>query len=172
MDYGDQIAFAINVVNHPDIASIISSEYKCIILDEYQDTSASQAIFLSKLFTGKNIMAVGDPKQSIYAFRGASEANMQSFAKDFSAKGEPLNLSVSFRHLGEVLHAANSIAGRIDQNYINLRSPNVPQGEKPFLAGPAQTFYAKDFADEAAYIAQWIYGIREKFDVPQGLHFL
>lgn len=175
MDYGDQIAFAIDIVKNPDISSIISSEYKCIILDEYQDTSASQAIFLSRLFAGKNIMAVGDPKQSIYAFRGASEANMRSFTEDFSAKRNPLNLSVSFRHLGEILNAANSVASKIDKNYINLKqqtagrtkAKDTQKGfERSTPIGAAQTFYAKDLAHEAAYIAQWINRIRAEIDVP------
>jgi DNA helicase-2/ATP-dependent DNA helicase PcrA len=97
---------------HPEIAEQIRSRFKCVILDEYQDTSSSQVLMLQQLFKDFPIMAVGDPNQSIYAFRGASSSNILNFLKDFSsvAGGTPLTLSTSWRNDEAILDFANLIA--------------------------------------------------------------
>ena len=67
-----------------------------VLLDEYQDTSVAQALMLSHLFSGPTpedgrghpVMAVGDPNQAIYGWRGASVSNILRFGESFpSASG-------------------------------------------------------------------------------------
>jgi DNA helicase-2/ATP-dependent DNA helicase PcrA len=57
----------------PDVGELERKNYKVVLLDEYQDTSQSQLRMLSALFgNGHPVMAVGDPSQAIYTWRGAS----------------------------------------------------------------------------------------------------
>ena len=71
--------------------SALRSAYRVVLLDEYQDTSAAQAIMLRGLFggftpsegMGHPVTAVGDPFQAIYGWRGAASSNILLFAQDF-----------------------------------------------------------------------------------------
>src|SRR5690606_19611179 len=82
VEYADQVALALRVV----------------LLDEYQDTSVVQTRLLAELFGGHPVMAVGDPHQSIYGWRGASAANLDEFATRFQATGARFQLSTSWRN--------------------------------------------------------------------------
>jgi DNA helicase II / ATP-dependent DNA helicase PcrA len=102
VDFSDQIALALEVPG-------LVSEYRFVMLDEYQDTSAIQTRLLAKLFAGTAVMAVGDPNQSIYGWRGASEANLSGFQRDFGA-GQILPLSTCWRSGDSIVAAANLVA--------------------------------------------------------------
>ena len=55
-----------------------------MLLDEYQDTGEAQRVLLTSLFGGGHpVTAVGDPRQSIYGWRGASAGNLERFLADF-----------------------------------------------------------------------------------------
>ncbi len=77
LDFSDQVAGALELVTrHPDVAAALRARYRVVLLDEYQDTSVLQTELLSTLFAGSAVMAVGDPHQAIYAWRGASAGNL------------------------------------------------------------------------------------------------
>lgn len=87
-----------------------------MLLDEYQDTSTTQAALLAALFhvdasQRSAVNAVGDPFQSIYAWRGASPGAFRMFQQDFhlSAGYKPFPLSVTRRNSRIVLEAANNL---------------------------------------------------------------
>src|SRR6185312_12265417 len=82
----DQVALALEIVRTmPTVAEEYRDRFRVVLLDEYQDTSVVQTWLLSELFAGRPVMAVGDPNQSIYGWRGASAANLEAFASQFSA---------------------------------------------------------------------------------------
>ena len=112
-DYSDQVALSLRVKEF-DRASL---PYRFVMLDEYQDTSEVQTKLLARLFANSAVMAVGDPNQSIYAWRGASAANLSDFFEDFGP-GETFTLSVSWRSGEKILQAANQIASAIDNQAI------------------------------------------------------
>ena len=87
MDFGDQIALAARLVeDQPEVGELERSRFKVVLLDEYQDTSVAQATMLARLFgSGHPVMAVGDPNQAIYGWRGASVSNILNFADTFPA---------------------------------------------------------------------------------------
>ena len=88
IDFSDQLALATRTLDAvPEAISVLRARHRAILLDEVQDTSVGQTRFLSKLFAGMPVMAVGDPHQSIYAWRGASVEGLRSFHVDFAARG-------------------------------------------------------------------------------------
>lgn len=105
VDYADQVSLAL------DASESANTElgFKFVMLDEYQDTSSIQVQFLARLFRGKPVMAVGDPNQSIYGFRGASAANLTSFFSDFGL-GQILTLSTCWRSTSQIVDVANFTA--------------------------------------------------------------
>ena len=147
VDFSDQVALALEAVNHHEIRL----DYRHIMLDEYQDTSSIQTMLLSKLFAQESVMAVGDPNQSIYGWRGASSANLENFAKDFNATGS-YTLSKSWRSSHRIVAAANCIS-----------EPLISGGISPvkLLAGrdfddsvSARVF--PDETEEALDVANWL----------------
>lgn len=108
VDFSDQVALAVLALDEFGNSGV-SSRYRFVMLDEYQDTSAIQTRMLSGLFRNQPVMGVGDPNQAIYGWRGATSANLANFANDFgSAKVFPL--STSWRSGFAVVAAANKTA--------------------------------------------------------------
>ena len=100
----------------PSIGERTRRRYSHVLLDEYQDTSTTQAALLAALFhvdasQRSAVNAVGDPFQSIYAWRGASPGAFRMFQQDFhlSAGYKPFPLSVTRRNSRIVLEAANNL---------------------------------------------------------------
>ena len=145
VDFGDQIALAARLVaQQPDVGVIERGRFKVVLLDEYQDTSVAQATMLARLFSGPDlesglghpVMAVGDPNQAIYGWRGASVSNILNFADTFpAADGEPgrLPLTVNRRSDRRILEVANRLAEPLLATYgdkvARLRAPEAtPDG--------------------------------------------
>jgi DNA helicase II / ATP-dependent DNA helicase PcrA len=121
-----------------------------ILVDEFQDTNALQYKWL-RLLAGPDtaVFAVGDDDQSIYAFRGASVANMQHLQRDFATADAPLRLiklEQNYRSHGHILDAANALIkhnqGRLGKSLWTSDAP----GE------PVRAFIAPSDVDEAAFI--------------------
>src|SRR5262249_10266647 len=87
------------------------ARFRHVLVDEFQDTNRLQYKWL-KLLTGPGsaIFAVGDDDQSIYAFRGASSANMHDLQRDF-AIDRVIKLEQNYRSHGHILDAANALIG-------------------------------------------------------------
>ena len=69
-----------------------------------------------RVFRAHPVMAVGDPKQSIYGFRGASDGQMFSFYRHFPTEhAQPLFLSIAWRNDISVLNAANHVAEKLKE---------------------------------------------------------
>ncbi|MDO5724044.1 MAG: ATP-dependent DNA helicase [Flaviflexus sp.] len=120
IEFADQVATARRVLEaSPALASEIRSRHSMVLLDEYQDTSVSQASFLAALFgSGHNVIAVGDPNQAIYGWRGASADALDQFRARFSG-GESMpvyHLVTAFRNKAEILKAANAVAAPLRQH--------------------------------------------------------
>lgn len=124
LEFSDQLALAVHTLErYPKAAETMRCRTPVVLLDEVQDTSVGQTRMLSRLFGGSSVMAVGDPHQSIYGWRGASADNLRSFHRDFSAPGAPpggttLQLTVSWRNPARILEAASTIVAP-----LNAESP-------------------------------------------------
>lgn len=104
------------VTRFPSIGATYRKRYTHVLLDEYQDTSTTQAALLTALFHADTarrsaVNAVGDPFQSIYAWRGASPGAFRMLQHDFgmSQADKPFALSVTRRNSRLVLEAANNL---------------------------------------------------------------
>ncbi len=117
MDFSDQVRFAQRILDEvPAAAEAERARWKIVLLDEFQDTSVAQLKLLRDLFHSTAVTAVGDPRQAIYGWRGASADNMVRFSADFRDV-ESLSLSTSWRNDRTILQAANRIAaGLADSN--------------------------------------------------------
>jgi DNA helicase-2/ATP-dependent DNA helicase PcrA len=120
VEYSDQVALALTILQkQPAVADELRERFRVVLLDEYQDTSVVQTWLLARLFAGHPVMAVGDPNQSIYGWRGASASNLEQFPTQFGAGGSPYPLSTSWRNGHKILDAANvlveplSLASRV-----------------------------------------------------------
>jgi len=159
--FDDQMSLAADIAeNFADVGLLERGKYKVVLLDEYQDTSQSQVRMLSSLFgAGHPVMAVGDPSQAIYTWRGASAGTMASFTKYFpklpSQQGAlQFTLPTTFRNDAMILAAANRISDEIKlaggQQVVELEArPNAGIGEVAY--GIFETIDA-----EAAAIAEYV----------------
>uniref|UniRef100_UPI0040473AA5 UvrD-helicase domain-containing protein n=1 Tax=Aquiluna sp. TaxID=2053504 RepID=UPI0040473AA5 len=115
VDFSDQVALALMALERQDL----ELSHKFVLLDEYQDTSGIQTMLLSRLFAGKPVMAVGDPNQAIYGWRGASSANLSGFASDFGV-AEQFSLSASWRSGQAIVDAANLVSEPLqDDSFVS-----------------------------------------------------
>ncbi|MCW2507266.1 MAG: uvrD, partial [Modestobacter sp.] len=121
IDYADQVAFAARVaVTSAEVGRRERARWRVVLLDEYQDTSVGQLRMLEALFGGPGghpVLAVGDPRQSIYGWRGASAGTIERFGRTFPGTperpSERLTLSTSWRNDRAVLAVANTVAAAL-----------------------------------------------------------
>lgn len=154
LEFSDQVALAHRIITeHPDVAELYRQRFAVVLLDEYQDTSVAQTRFLAELFSGNAVMAVGDPDQSIYGFRGASAANLSRFSADFG-EGSLFQLSISWRNSHSVLGAANVVAGQLGQSAAITKLPLSSHAGT--IDGDVQLAYPETIRDEAELVADWL----------------
>ena len=134
IDFADQIRLAGELAAaHPDVVADYRARYRVVLLDEYQDTSISQRLLLQRLFgAGHPVLAVGDPCQAIYGWRGASVDNIDRFVEHFpsaDAARPPitLTLSQSRRCAPAILEVANLTAAPLRAVHPRV-VPLVPGG--------------------------------------------
>lgn len=149
MDFDDLIGNTIQLLKeHPDIQAELQKKIQYIMVDEYQDTNASQHELLSLLVSHEhNICVVGDDDQSIYSFRGADVDNILNFPQEFDGT-HIIKMEQNYRSDGNILNLANSLIGhntkRHNKNLWTYRNPGVM---------PTYTYYASDY-DETDSIVE------------------
>jgi DNA helicase-2/ATP-dependent DNA helicase PcrA len=110
VDFDDLLMLTVEVLERfPEALTRWQKAFRYVLVDEYQDTNHAQYRLL-QLLAGqhKNVFAVGDPDQSIYAFRGADIRNILEFERDFGG-GRLIALEQNYRSTNSVLRAANSL---------------------------------------------------------------
>ena len=110
LDFDDLLKKPVELfTSNKNVLEKYQDKFKYILIDEYQDTNEVQ-YKLVKLLSKKylNLFVVGDPSQSIYAFRGANYQNILNFEKDF--KGcTVIKLPQNYRSTQTILDAANEV---------------------------------------------------------------
>ncbi|MBR2342219.1 MAG: UvrD-helicase domain-containing protein [Alphaproteobacteria bacterium] len=153
VDFGDIILRVLELFDKfPDILSRYQSQFKYILVDEFQDTNNAQMEFLSMLTRGNenpNICCVGDDDQSIYSWRGAEIKHILNFDKTYS-NAQIIRLETNYRSTANILGAANSLIrhnnGRLGKDLHH--GPNVGDGEPVYvLTLPSDLDEARIIAD-------------------------
>ena len=95
------------------LAARMRARYPVALIDEFQDTDRLQAEIFEKIYAAGGLIVVGDPKQSIYRFRGA-DVFAYLDAKTRVAAGHSLDLTVNYRSQPALVRAVNAAFGRDD----------------------------------------------------------
>lgn len=133
-DYDDLLVYLkLLLQDHPDIRDKISSTYRYIMVDEYQDTNRIQAEIVYFLAgSNQNVMVVGDDSQSIYAFRGANFKNIMEFPNNFPGT-RVIKLEENYRSVQPILNLTNIIIERAREKYTKTLFTRKSGGTKPVL---------------------------------------
>ncbi|MBI5642040.1 MAG: UvrD-helicase domain-containing protein [Deltaproteobacteria bacterium] len=144
LDFGDLICEPVNLLRQDSkILDSYKERFQYLLVDEYQDTNKAQYIFTNLLASGtRNLLAVGDPDQSIYAWRGADIKNILDFEKDYP-DATVLRLEQNYRSTKNILSAANSV---IERNMKRLKKTLWTDNE---AGSPLSYEEARDEYDEA-----------------------
>ena len=139
VEFADQMAIAARLATGvPQVSGAMRAAFRVVLLDEYQDTSAAQAIMLRGLFSGRTasdgrghpVTAVGDPFQAIYGWRGAAASNILTFADDFpGTDGRParrFTLTVNRRSGRTILDVANVLSRPLRTETRSVITDNTP----------------------------------------------
>ncbi len=140
LDFADLISRTVELLEcFPDILTTLQAEYPHILADEYQDVNRACAR-LVRLLAGEaasGLWAVGDHRQSIYRFRGASPANVAAFERDYPS-GRRLELEINYRSHAPIVELFSTAAREMERGAV----PTVWQaqrGQGEFAAFPAVT---------------------------------
>jgi superfamily I DNA/RNA helicase/Zn-dependent peptidase ImmA (M78 family) len=104
IDFGDLVSKPVQLVESDlDVRALLKARHRHVLVDEYQDVNRASARLLKAIAgDGLNLWVVGDARQSIYRFRGASSTNMRLYAQDFPAT-KVSQLEVNYRSGQEVI---------------------------------------------------------------------
>ena len=110
IDYTDMEVFIKHLLDHPKVQAVLASELDLLMVDEFQDTSPIQLeLFLKLSKLAKHSIWVGDPKQSIYGFRGAEPQLMQAIIqKTGGVKPEDIQ-EYSWRSREDIVYCTNAL---------------------------------------------------------------
>jgi ATP-dependent DNA helicase UvrD/PcrA len=138
------------------VAATVRSQYRHLVVDEYQDVSPLQQALLD-LWLGDNrdVCVVGDPTQTIYSFAGARAEYLREFPQRYRG-AQVLSLHRDYRSTPEVVATANALMARADpvsrRAHVRLSSQQPPGPEVVYAEYP-------DEVAEAAGIAKRITGL-------------
>ena len=162
VDYDDLLVLLRQLLmNDESVRRTISSLYRYILVDEYQDTNRLQADIIRHLAsTHRNVMVVGDDSQSIYAFRGATFKNIMEFPSLFPGT-TIYKLEENYRSTQPILNLANAVIEVATEKYTKRLFTRKLDGPLPTLVEAAGE------NAQSRFIAQKILELREE-GVPLG----
>lgn len=110
MDFDDIIFNTVKLLEeNEDVRNLYQTQFKYVMVDEYQDTNHAQYVLTSLLADKyKNICVVGDDDQSIYRFRGATIENILSFENHYKG-AKVIRLEENYRSTQNILDGANAV---------------------------------------------------------------
>ncbi|NLE05839.1 MAG: UvrD-helicase domain-containing protein, partial [Crenarchaeota archaeon] len=109
-EFSDMEDLCCLLLQNDKIKEAIKSQYQLIFVDEFQDTNPIQYNIIKKISRGNNVFIVGDPKQSIYAFRQTDVDIFNSVYDEYSnSESVALPLKSNFRSNCKILNFVNNI---------------------------------------------------------------
>ncbi|HJE58832.1 MAG TPA: ATP-dependent helicase [Nocardiopsis listeri] len=162
LNYAELVRVAANMLSDPEVQERERSAHEVVFVDEYQDTDPAQEELLRALAgDGRDLIAVGDPDQSIYGFRGAEVHNILEFPSRFPTlqrEDAPVVALRTCRRSGAALLAASrgvtrrlpavaSARGQVNAHRDLTPAEGVPDGEVHLLMADSATQEAAVIAD-------------------------
>ncbi len=167
-DFEDMISMVTDKLKqNPELRAHYQEQFQYILVDEYQDTNSAQnevVRLLGEFFESPNVFVVGDDKQSIYRFQGASLENLLYFYQLYKKSVQVVTLRENYRSQQTILDAAHSLISHseqtlaqfLDEKFEALRAkaphPSAPlriaeldsaDSERYFLAKEVQRLIAE-----------------------------
>lgn len=138
VDFGDLVMLPVLLLERDEAVRIqLQSDYDHILVDEYQDVNRSSVRLLAALApAGTNLWVVGDAKQSVYRFRGASSFSMSRFGREDFPGAVRDSLEVNYRSTSEVVGAFSTFAkgmSAAEPGEPALTAERGPGGSSPEL---------------------------------------
>jgi DNA helicase-2/ATP-dependent DNA helicase PcrA len=156
-DFDDLLAATEQVFDDPEALEFHRSRWDFVLVDEYQDTNASQERLLRLLSAKhKNVCAVGDDDQSIYGWRGAEIANILTFEKTFPG-AKIIRLEENYRCCANILMMAN----RLIAKNLNRREKTL-RAFRPALDDPRFHKFDEESAEASAVVRDLVAEIATK----------
>jgi superfamily I DNA/RNA helicase len=135
VDFGDLVSLPVKLLDSDSEAvSVLRATYSHVLVDEYQDVNRSSVRLLQRLTDGgKNLWAVGDARQAIYRFRGASSFNMSRFKTEDFPGGAGDRLRINYRSTPEIVGAFSNFGGGMQAGTgdASLKADRPPSGVPP-----------------------------------------
>ncbi|MGW4961548.1 ATP-dependent helicase [Nonomuraea sp. NPDC004186] len=163
-DYAELIGAASALLARPEVRERERAAHDVVFVDEYQDTDPAQEFLLAQLAgDGADLVAVGDPDQSIYGFRGADVQGIMKFPERFKTRdgreAPVLALRVCRRSGADLLEASRRVAARLpvapmpDHAYGHEHDHRDLAPLPDADAGDARVLLADSTSQEAAIVA-------------------
>ncbi|MEP7292008.1 MAG: UvrD-helicase domain-containing protein, partial [Chloroflexota bacterium] len=125
LDFDDLESLTCDLLGNEDVrARYLGAEFRHVLVDEFQDTNAAQWSIIGRIADPQQpgcLFVVGDPKQSIYGFRGADVSVFEQVRSLIAARRPPVDLSTSFRTHARLIECFNSLFAR-----LLVRDPHSP----------------------------------------------
>lgn len=160
MDFDDLLMKTHELLeNHPEVLYKYQNRFTHLMIDEFQDTNFAQYSIVKKLAAiHENICVVGDDAQSIYAFRGATIANILNFEKDYPDL-KVYKLEQNYRSTPFIVHAANEVIGKNKNQIRKLIWTDKSEGDK------IRVFRAGNENEEAKMVAESIFEQKMRYQL-------
>ena len=163
VDFDDLIGLPLKLLqNHDDVREKWQAQLAHVLVDEYQDTNATQYEVL-KCLVGDNarFTAVGDDDQSIYGWRGATLDNLRRLPQDFPAL-KVIKLEQNYRSTAAILRAANQVIAANPKLFPKTLFSELGEGE------PVRVVDADNEEHEAERVVARIQSLRNGADAAAG----
>ncbi len=157
LDFDDLLVRTVlGLRDQPDVLAELQQRFQYILIDEYQDTNHAQYVLAHVLaMRHRNVCVVGDPDQSIYAWRGADIQNILDFEKDY-ADAKVVKLEQNYRSTKTILAIAGQLIARNTQRRDKALWTENADGAR------AELFLCQDEHDEADVVARRLQALHEK----------
>lgn len=151
VDFDDILLYTARLLEeNPSVRDKYAQRFRHVLVDEFQDTNLAQYALVKQLASfNRNIFCVGDPDQSIYAWRGADWRNVQRFDQDFP-DAQTILLEQNYRSRQNILNAAMGVIDRAHNRRKKKLFTDRGEGEKIFF------YEARDDYAEAAFVVDAI----------------
>lgn len=164
LDFGDLVYRAVRLLQKNEaVKTEVRARYDAILVDEFQDVNRACGVLLKEIAgDGKNLWTVGDLRQSIYRWRGASPANINLFGVDFP-DAETVSLEINYRSRTEIVETFSHFAGKMQTGSEEIFGKwQANRGAALEDKKTAVKFIIADNLDaEGAFIADRIENLRE-----------